>query len=144
MARLRVASPAFAAGGGIPAQYTCQGQDTPPPLSWEAGPAGTVSYALVVEDPDAPRGTWVHWVVWNIAGNALPATELTEGRNSWGRSGYGGPCPPSGRHRYCFRVYALSDRLGLPSTAGKEQLLAAMEGKLLAQGELMGTYQKSK
>jgi Raf kinase inhibitor-like YbhB/YbcL family protein len=136
----------------IPLRYTCDGEDTSPPLEWGAPPPGTASLALIVDDPDAPRGTWVHWVIYNLpaearglaAGIALEA-ELSDssrqGNNSWPRLGYGGPCPPSGSHRYFFKLYALDTALDLQQPgATKQQLLQAMEGHILAETQLMGTY----
>jgi len=146
MNKLDVGSTAFDNDTEIPPRYTCDGDDVSPPISWSAGPSGTVSYALIVDDPDAPGGTWVHWVAWNLVeprlDEALPASSeaLQQGTNSWGRTGYGGPCPPSGTHRYFFKVYALDTLLELPPTTDKQELLDAMEGKTLAQGELLGHY----
>jgi hypothetical protein len=144
-------SSAFAPGEPIPRRYTCDGEDISPPLGWGEPPAGTQSFALMCDDPDAPAGTWVHWVLYDLPAGARglpeavpPDAELADGgrhgENSWGRLGYGGPCPPSGTHRYFFRLYALDTALGLGAGASKEQLLQAMEGHVLAQAELMGTY----
>jgi Raf kinase inhibitor-like YbhB/YbcL family protein len=149
MPKLVVESSVFKAGGSIPEKYTCDGDDVSPPLSWSAGPAGTAAYALIMDDPDAPMGTWVHWVAWNLPGTSLPAGVPKEarhadgtrqGHSSWKRAGYGGPCPPSGTHRYVFRVYALDARLDLPDATDKAALLGAIEGHVLAQGELVGRY----
>jgi Raf kinase inhibitor-like YbhB/YbcL family protein len=149
---LVVKSPAFEHEQPIPSRYTCDGQDVSPPLEWTAGPMGTESYALIMDDPDAPGGTWVHWIAWNIKGTTLPEDErnqamaespigqIRHGTNSWERIGYGGPCPPSGTHRYFFKVYALDRELDLGSEATKQALVAAMEGHTLDRGELMGTY----
>ncbi len=149
---LRVTSPAFKQGAEIPARYTCDDLDVSPPLEWSPGPAGTASYALLMDDPDAPSGRWVHWVAWNIRVTTLPEDEPQEsglespvgqirhGTNSWDRIGYGGPCPPSGRHRYYFRVYALDRELDLEPETTRGGLLATMEGHVLDHGELMGTY----
>ena len=148
---LTVKSSAFANGAPIPAKYTCDDLDISPPLSWSEGPHGTQSYALIMDDPDAPNGTWVHWVAWNIGDTKLPedvtnrpaedpASHLRQGTNSWQRVGYGGPCPPSGTHRYFFRVYALDRELDLDTETTKAALLATMERHVLARGELMGTY----
>ena len=150
MTTLEVKSEAFEHEARIPARHTCDGEDVSPALSWSGAPEGTVSYALVMDDPDAPVGTWVHWVAWNIAEPGLPeavpaeaADGLRQGQNSWERVGYGGPCPPSGTHRYFFRVYALDQELELdPATTGKAELLQAMEGHLLAKGELLGMYSR--
>jgi Raf kinase inhibitor-like YbhB/YbcL family protein len=144
-------SPAFAHEGPIPVEYTCDGSDTSPPLKWIDAPPATSSLALIVDDPDAPVGTWVHWVVYNIPADAkgLPSglsddPELPDGSrhgdNSWRRPGYGGPCPPSGTHRYFFTLYALDTVLDLDAGAGKSQLLRAIEGHILAEAQLMGTY----
>ncbi len=148
---LEVKSPAFKHQGSIPSKYTCEGDDLSPPLAWTAGPSGTAGYALIMDDPDAPRGTWVHWVAWNIKGTKLDeavkpseAALLRQGRNSWGKPGYGGPCPPSGRHRYCFKLYALDSELDLRAETDKDGLLKAMEAHVVAQGELLGTYQKQR
>ena len=151
MAQLQVTSPSFVHEGAIPLEFTCDGADVSPALSWTAGPEGTASYALIMDDPDAPRGTWVHWVVWNIPQpslvDAIPAQEALDdgtmqGMNSWPKRGYGGPCPPSGTHRYYFKVYALDATLDLPASTNKDALLKAMKGHILAQGELMGTYKR--
>lgn len=150
-------SPAFAAHAAIPARHTCDGADTSPPLRWSGVPAGTRSLALVVDDPDAPdpaapQRTWVHWVLYDLppasAGLAesVAAAQLPpgtrQGRNDWKRSGYGGPCPPIGRHRYFFRLYALDSVLPDLRQPDKARLLAAMEGHVLAYAELVGTYQR--
>jgi Raf kinase inhibitor-like YbhB/YbcL family protein len=153
-AALTVNSSAFTEGGGIPARYTCEGQDVSPPLAWSGLPAGTKSLALIVDDPDAPdpkapKRTWVHWVLYDIPptatslpeGGALPSG-IREGRNDWGRKGYGGPCPPVGRHRYFHKLYALDTVLGDLGEPTKAQVEKAMEGHVLAEGRLMGTYEK--
>ncbi|MCK4873600.1 MAG: YbhB/YbcL family Raf kinase inhibitor-like protein [Phycisphaerales bacterium] len=139
---ITVTSTAFADGEPIPAKYTADGDDISPPIEWSAGPAETQSYALIMDDPDAPAGTWVHWVVWDITETHLAerATGLRVGRNSWRRSEYGGPAPPSGTHRYFFKVYALDATLTLDTTCAKQDLLDAMKGHILAEGQLMGTY----
>jgi hypothetical protein len=149
-----LSSPAFAPQGDIPAIHTCEGQDRAPPLSWQGAPQGTRSFALVVDDPDAPdpakpQRTWVHWVLYNIPpdlpglpeGGATPPGAL-DGHNDWQRPGYGGPCPPIGRHRYFFKLYALDTVLPPLTPPTKAQLEAAMRGHVLAQAELIGTYQK--
>jgi Raf kinase inhibitor-like YbhB/YbcL family protein len=151
---LQVSSPTFAAGEEIPAKHTCEGADVSPALAWAGAPRGTRSFALVVDDPDAPdpqapRMTWVHWVVYDLPGDAtglpeggpLPAG-ARDGTNDWKRAGYRGPCPPIGRHRYFFKVYALDvvlPDLVLPDKAALER---AMKGHLLAEGSLIGTYAK--
>ncbi|NOZ26643.1 MAG: YbhB/YbcL family Raf kinase inhibitor-like protein [Chloroflexi bacterium] len=147
----RLSSRAFEAGQPIPRTYTCDGDDISPPLQWDDPPGDTQSFALIFDDPDAPAGTWVHWVLYNLPADAralaegIPADpELPDGsrhgRNSWDRLGYGGPCPPGGTHRYFFKLYALDAMLDLPPGATKKQLLQAMEGHVLARAELMGTY----
>lgn len=154
---LTLTSSAFRSGGDIPAAHTCEGADRSPPLSWSGLPAGTKSLALIVDDPDAPdpaapRMTWVHWVLYNLppdgAGLAEGIAQLPagtrEGLNDWKRTGYGGPCPPIGRHRYFHKLYALDallPDLGRPDKARLEQ---AMQGHILAQAELIGTYRKQK
>jgi Raf kinase inhibitor-like YbhB/YbcL family protein len=145
-------SPAFSQGEEIPARFTADGADVSPELRIGDPPGGTVTFALIMDDPDAPMGTWVHWVVWNIPGAARSVPEgtlpegSTEGRNSWGRTGYGGPSPPKGTgvHRYFFKLYALDTRLELPPTADKAALLDAMKGHVLGEAELMGTYTRDR
>jgi Raf kinase inhibitor-like YbhB/YbcL family protein len=145
---LRLTSAAFGEGAMIPAKHTADGEGVSPPLSWTDGPAGTKAYALVVNDPDAPGGTWTHWTMWNLAGTSLPEnvkpdaapSGAVQGRNSWGRAGWGGPSPPSGTHRYVFRVYALDAPLALAPSSGESDLVAAMRGHALAVGELVGRY----
>lgn len=146
---LRLSSSAFTHGQTIPKRYTCDGQDLIPPLQWEGAPAGTQSFVLIMDDPDAPMGTWDHWVVYDIPATVSAIEEGTPppgkvGRNSWGRTDYGGPCPPPGpAHRYFFRLYALDvPSLGLPQGASKDQVLKAMQGHILAQAELMGMYRR--
>ncbi len=152
---LAVTSTAFRQGGEIPAAHTCEGKDTSPPLAWSGVPAGAKSLALVVDDPDAPdpkapRMTWVHWVLHDLPPSTTGLAEAVkqlppgtrEGVNDWKRTGYGGPCPPIGRHRYFFKLYALDAVLGDLGTPTKAKLEAAMKGHVLAQAELMGTYQK--
>ncbi len=144
-------STAFATGEPIPRKYTCDGDDISPPLQWSDPPQGTQSFALISDDPDAPMGTWVHWVLYNLPAEtrALPEAvpldaDLPDGsrhgQNSWRWLGYGGPCPPGGTHRYFFKLYALDTALDLTAGASKEQLLQAMEGHILAQAEIMGVY----
>ena len=150
---LSISSPAFKAGASIPAVYSCRGKDISPALSWGEPPAGTQSFALIMDDPDAPAGIWVHWVLYNIpaAARSLPeavpsdaqlADGSLQGRNSGRALGYNGPCPPSGTHRYFFKLYALDAPVSLRSGAGKEDLLKAMQGHILGQGELMGTFSR--
>jgi Raf kinase inhibitor-like YbhB/YbcL family protein len=150
---LSITSSAFNNGSSIPDVYTCKGSDTSPALAWNDPPSGTKSFALIMDDPDASSGTWVHWVIYNIPASArgLQAAapiqaQLADGSlngvNSWSKLGYGGPCPPGGTHRYFFKLYALDAVLNLSSGANKGQLLSAMQGHILAQGELIGTFSK--
>jgi Raf kinase inhibitor-like YbhB/YbcL family protein len=141
---LALASSAFTHDGPIPRTYTCQGSDISVPLSWSGLPPRTKSLALVVDDPDAPdpaapKMTWVHWVLYNIPPDA---TGLPQGINDWKRTGYGGPCPPIGTHRYFHKLYALDVVLPDLGKPGKAQLEQAMKGHVLAQSELIGTYKK--
>ena len=146
-------SAAFSEGGWIPEKYTCDGDNVSPPLEWSGLPLGTASLALICDDPDAPMGTWVHWVVFNIPPetdglpeNVPPERELKQGGlqgiNDFRKIGYGGPCPPGGTHRYFFKLYALDCRLDLPAGITKAQLMAAMEGHILDQAVLMGRYSR--
>jgi Raf kinase inhibitor-like YbhB/YbcL family protein len=154
---LILTSPAFADHAAIPSQYTCEGADISPPLAWSQAPAGTKSLALIIDDPDAPdprapKMTWVHWVIVNLpaAARGLPegAAErgmppgAVQGLNDWKRAGYGGPCPPIGSHRYFHKLYALDTVLTGLERPTKAQLLSAMQGHVLAEAELIGTYQK--
>ena len=141
-AKLDVISNAFAPGAEIPSEHTCEGADLLPPLAWTGAPVTARTYAVIVDDPDAPRGTWVHYVAANIQSSSLPAMAVI-GKNDWGTSTWRGPCPPSGRHRYVFKVYALDAAIGKPDMT-KDELLAAMKGHVVAKGELIGTYQKKK
>jgi Raf kinase inhibitor-like YbhB/YbcL family protein len=155
---LSLRSSEFSDGGEIPKRYTCEGSDLSPPLAWSGVPEGTKSLVLVVEDPDAPdpkapKMTWVHWVLYNLpsAADALPEGVTPEalpagtkhGLNDWKRPGYGGPCPPIGRHRYFHKLYALDTVLTGLGSPTKAKLLKAMEGHVLAQAELVGTYENS-
>jgi Raf kinase inhibitor-like YbhB/YbcL family protein len=150
---ISVSSSAFEEGSMIPSKYTCDGKDISPPLKWEGVPEGTSSIALISDDPDAPMGTWVHWVMWNVPPDAQglpenvpPDSQLPDGSRQgitdFGRSGYGGPCPPGGTHRYYFKVYALDTMVDLPTSARKGDLLKAAEGHVLAEGQLMGRYSR--
>ncbi len=152
-ARMQITSPSFTQGGAIPVRHTCDGQDVSPPLSWSGAPAGTKSFALIADDPDAPAGTWVHWVVWNLPAGAASLPEnvarkdtlpggARQGTTDFRRIGYGGPCPPSGTHRYYFRIYALDALLELPASTNRKDLEKAMQGRVLAQAEWMGTYSR--
>lgn len=143
---MNIISPAFTHNTMIPKKYTCQGKDISPPLTISDIPEGTVSLALIIDDPDAPMRTWDHWIIWNIK----PTREIkedstpgTQGKNSWGRQDYGGPCPPSGTHRYFFKLYAIDTEMDLPAGATKGDLEKAMKGHILEQAELIGLYQKS-
>lgn len=152
---LALRSTAFADRGEIPTRFTCEGDDLAPPLAWSGAPAGTKSFALVVDDPDAPdprapKVTWVHWVLANLpptatglpeGGRPLPAGTV-EGTNDWRRTGWGGPCPPIGRHRYFFKLYALDTTIASETGLDKQKLEAAMQGHVLAKAELVGTYEK--
>jgi Raf kinase inhibitor-like YbhB/YbcL family protein len=152
-AEITLTSTAFEDGGPIPYLYTCEGDDISPPLQWSGAPVTARSYAMVCEDPDAPRGTWIHWVLYNISGDAVELTKAVptlpelpsgarHGRNTAGDMAYAGPCPPPGKpHRYFFRLFALDILLNLPPGATKEELEQAMAQHILAQGTLMGKYQ---
>lgn len=150
MESFRMTSTAFAQGAPIPARYTADGDDISPPLQIHDPPQGTESFALVMDDPDAPVGTWVHWVVWSMPAQTreIRAGEVPSGavvgRNSWGRTGYGGPAPPSGTHRYFFKLFALDASPELPPTTDKAALLKAIEENVLAQAQLMGTYSRGR
>jgi Raf kinase inhibitor-like YbhB/YbcL family protein len=151
---LTVSSSAFQEGSEIPARYTCEGQDVSPALTWKEPPAGTQSFALIMDDPDAPGGVFTHWVLFNLPADSRGLSEAVptqpqlpdgslQGKNDFGRSGYGGPCPPSGRpHRYQFTLYALDQTLDLKVSASKKQVIDAMQGHILAQGRLTGTYRR--
>lgn len=150
----KLTSESFLEGEPIPSKYACNGEDVSPPLAWDGAPNNANSFVLIMDDPDVPVGTWVHWVLFNTPGdeNSLPenlpadaifANGGQQGSNSWGNIGYGGPCPPSGTHRYYFKLYALDTSLVLGESASKEDVLAAMEGHILMETELMGTYSAS-
>lgn len=149
---IKLTSPAFEDGKSIPIIYTCDGKDISPELVWNDPPEGTATFALICDDPDAPSGTWVHWVIYDIPDTArnlqasfpddpvLPDS-IIQGRNSFGRIGYGGPCPPhSTTHRYYFKIYALDVKLNLSGSLSKSELEKAMDGHILAEGQLMGKY----
>jgi Raf kinase inhibitor-like YbhB/YbcL family protein len=154
---MELGSPDFTPGGEIPRRHTCEGEDLAPALQWSGVPAQARSLALIVDDPDAPdpaapQRTWVHWVLFDLppsatglpqGGRPLPAG-TREGLNDWRRSGYGGPCPPIGRHRYFFKLYALDRTLGALARADKAAVESAMRGHVLAQAELVGTYRKQR
>jgi len=152
---LELKSDAFTGGQSIPTKYSCMGRNISPALTWSDPPAGTQSFALIVDDPDAPMGTWVHWLLYNIPTDRrglqedLPVTgknvdpeAIYVGKNSSGNIGYDGPCPPSGTHRYYFKLYALDTAINLLPGATRDKILQEMEGHILAQGELMGTFSK--
>ncbi|MGH9966456.1 MAG: YbhB/YbcL family Raf kinase inhibitor-like protein [Pyrinomonadaceae bacterium] len=150
---MKLTSSAFQHGSPIPAIYTCDGKDLSPPLLWADVPEGAQSFILICDDPDAPRGTWTHWVVYNIPAEVrelnegMPTTDTlangaSQGMNDFKRVGYGGPCPPSGTHRYFFRLYALDSRLRLQPRAERAEVDHDMDGHVLALGELMGTYRR--
>src|SRR3989338_2420563 len=145
---MKLISQAFSNSGVIPSEYTCDGSDVSPPLQINDVPKNAKSLVLISDDPDAPVGTWDHWVVFNIPATITEIPKGTEpkcveGRNSWGKTGYGGPCPPSGTHRYFFKLYALDTTLNLPEGSTKKQIETAMQGHILAKAELMGTYKRN-
>lgn len=151
MAALAITSSAFWEGRPLPAKYACRkhgGEDVNPPLRIRDVPAGTASLALIFDDPDAPAGTWTHWVFWDLDPGTVEIPEkttaehvgATPGANSWGRADYGGPCPPSGTHRYVFHLYALDRHLGLPAGSSVDELRDAMRGHLTGQAALLGTF----
>jgi Raf kinase inhibitor-like YbhB/YbcL family protein len=150
---MEIRSPAFFIGNTIPYKYTCDGENISPPLQWESPPQGTNSFALILDDPDAPDGTFTHWVVYNLPADSRELPEgvakhpklhkgIMQGKNSFGDVGFGGPCPPKkdGAHRYFFKILALDQLLDLPPGASKEQVMAAMEGHVLDAAEVMGRY----
>jgi Raf kinase inhibitor-like YbhB/YbcL family protein len=142
---IKVFSSAFVANGSIPEKYTCNGTNVNPPLEFEGIPEEAESLVLIVDDPDAPMKTFTHWIVWNIEPVAKIEEDSipgVEGRNDFKKIGYGGPCPPSGTHRYFFRVYALDRQLELKAGAGRKELEKEMVGHIIAEGELMGKYSK--
>jgi Raf kinase inhibitor-like YbhB/YbcL family protein len=152
---LELTSDAFTNGQSIPSKYACTGRNVSPALAWNEPPSGTQSFALIMDDPDAPMGTWVHWVLFNIPADTRSLEEdlqitgknvdpkmIDVGKNSYGNTRYDGPCPPSGMHRYYFKLYALDSTINLLPGATKEQVLKEMEGHILSQSELMGTFSK--
>lgn len=150
---MHLRSSAFDNGGIIPAKYTCDGKNVSPPLGWSSAPANTKSFVLICDDPDAPVGTWVHWVYYdipakvkylpeNVAPHEHPTSGGTHGINDFHKIGYGGPCPPGGTHRYYFKIYALDVELNLPPGATKKEVLKAMQGHILGQAQLMGKYRR--
>lgn len=146
---MKISSPAFRHNDSIPAKYTCDGADVNPPLRFEDVPPNAKSLALIVDDPDAPRGTWVHWVVWNISPDTREVPEdsvpkgALQGMNDFRKIEYGGPCPPSGTHRYFFKLYALDTLLTLGKNADKASLEAAMQGHIISRAELIGRYKRT-
>ena len=149
MVDMKLTSSAFTHNGAIPSEFTCDGADLSPPLSISDMPKNAKSLALIMDDPDAPVGTFVHWVVWNIPPATKEIKKGTEpngvqGRTDFGRLGYGGPCPPSGTHRYFFKLYALDIELNLPKGSIKKELEKAMQGHIIENTELMGTYKRSR
>ena len=152
--KIQITSPVFADGRPIPDPYTCAGSDVSLPFTWTNGPADAKSFALIADDPDASGGTWVHWVIYSLPPTATTLPENTpplpqlpdgvkQGVNDFGQTGYSGPCPPSGKpHRYVFKIYALDQTLDLSAGATKQELLQAMDGHVLAEGQLVGTYQR--
>ena len=152
---MKIKSSAFNEGGIIPKRYTCDDSDISPSLTWSDVPGGTESFALISDDPDAPAGTWVHWVIFNIPAQAggleenIPpertlATGALQGTNDFGKIGYGGPCPPGGTHRYFFKLYALDTTLNLAAGSSKADALRAMQGHILAECRLMGRYTRQR
>ncbi len=152
---VKLTSPAFKEGGMIPIRYTCDDANVSPQLMWDGASQGTKSFAIIVDDPDAPMGTWVHWVVYNIPHNVVELQEnvppektlpdgTLQGTNDFRRIGYGGPCPPGGTHRYFFKIYALDAFLKLDAGATKIELLKAMEGHIISEGKLMGKYSRNR
>jgi len=154
MMSFQFATTAFSAGGAIPKKFTCDGPDVSPKLTWNEPPAGTQSLAVIMDDPDAPRGTWVHWVLYDLPAGTRELSEdmpkqerladgARQGRNDFGKIGYGGPCPPPGKpHRYFFKFYALDAKLNLKAGATKADVERAMQSHILAQAELMGRYSR--
>jgi Raf kinase inhibitor-like YbhB/YbcL family protein len=148
-ATMKITSSAFHEGANIPSKFTCDGSDTSPPLQIAGVPSGAKSLVLIVDDPDAPSGLFTHWLVWNIPPQTGSIAEASapqgvQGANDFGKSGYRGPCPPPGTHRYSFKIFALDRELELRSGAKRSQVDAAMKGHVIAQGELVGRYARKK
>ena len=148
---MKITSSAFSDGALIPIKYTCDGDDISPPLVWSDIPENTASFVLINDDPDAPVGTWDHWILFNLEGKTTELAENVDlsklagvqlGRNSWRRNDYGGPCPPYGTHRYFFKLYALDIKLDLPAGSSKQDIKKAMAGHILAEAELLGRYKR--
>src|SRR5947209_9179321 len=148
-AKMKITSSAFQEGGNIPSKFSCDGADTSPPLQISDIPSGAKSLVLIIDDPDAPSGLFTHWAVWNISPQTSTIDEGStpkgvQGTNDFGKSGYGGPCPPSGTHRYYFRIFALDREMDLSVGAKRSQLDTAMKSHVIAKGELMGQYARKK
>ena len=148
---MKITSSAFSDGALIPIKYTCDGDDISPPLVWNDIPENTASFVLINDDPDAPVGTWDHWILFNLDGKTTELAENVDlsklagvqlGHNSWRRNDYGGPCPPYGTHRYFFKLYALDMKLDLPASSSKQDIEKAMAGHILAEAELLGRYKR--
>jgi Raf kinase inhibitor-like YbhB/YbcL family protein len=150
---MKLISTAFDEGAMIPEKYTCDDIDISPPLNWSSVPEGTKSFAIICDDPDAPMGTWVHWVIYNLPANINELSEnvpdldilpngVKQGKNDFGKIGYGGPCPPGGTHRYYFKIYALNEEFNIEAGITKSELLKAIEGHILSEGQLMGRYKR--
>jgi hypothetical protein len=148
---MKITSSAFSDGALIPIKYTCDGDDISPPLVWSDIPENTASFVLINDDPDAPVGTWDHWILFNLDGKTTELAENVDlsklagvqlGHNSWRRNDYGGPCPPYGTHRYFFKLYALDMKLDLPASSSKQDIEKAMTGHILAEAELLGRYKR--
>ncbi|HIB60306.1 MAG TPA: YbhB/YbcL family Raf kinase inhibitor-like protein [Candidatus Marinimicrobia bacterium] len=148
---MKITSSAFSDGALIPIKYTCDGDDISPPLVWSDIPENTASFVLINDDPDAPVGTWDHWILFNLEGKTTELAENVDlsklagvqlGRNSWRQNDYGGPCPPYGTHRYFFKLYALDMKLDLPAGSSKQDIKKAMAGHILAEAELLGRYKR--
>ncbi|OHD57225.1 MAG: hypothetical protein A2Y33_07470 [Spirochaetes bacterium GWF1_51_8] len=151
--QINLKSPSFTNMGAIPVTFSCDGSDIPPALYWYPAPKGVKSYVLICDDPDAPGGTWVHWVLYNIPPTATNTTQgmadkskynngMMSAKNSWGAFGYGGPCPPSGTHRYFFKLYALDIAPKMPMGSSLSQIKKAMKGHIIGYGELIGTFKR--
>ncbi len=151
---MEIISSAFNEGMLIPKKFTCDDMDISPPLKWSHAPEGTKTFALICDDPDLPAGTWVHWVLFNLPANVTELSEnvpdlevlpngARQGTNDFGKIGYGGPCPPGGTHRYYFKLYALAKALNVEPGSSKSELLKAMEGHILSEGQLMGRYKRN-
>ena len=149
-AKMKITSSAFSEGGNVPSQFTCDGSDTNPPLHIEGVAGEAKSLALIVDDPDAPGGLFTHWIAWNIdpktteVGESSSPSGAIQGKNDFGKSGYGGPCPPSGTHRYHFKFFALDRMLELKAGAKRKELETAIHGHVIGQGELIGRYARKK